>query len=160
MPDMLVKLYDMPEIDLDEQLAKDEIFIKRAMVLDKWKILEYVEDNFSDICAEWVNECERAIFNSPPSCYIAVKGEEILGFACYDVSALGFFGPTGVSSSAQGKGIGKALLGKCLVSMKEKGYGYAIIGYVEDAVSFYEKTVNAVVIEGTTTDKSVYNNLI
>ena len=160
MPDMLVKLYDMPEIDLSARMSEEGVVIKRAMALDKCLVAEYVNAHFGTYCAGWVSECERAIFNTPPSCYIAVKESQIVGFACYDASAPGFFGPTGVSESMQGKGIGKALLGRCLESMKEKGYAYAIIGYVTDAVAFYEKAVNATVIEGASPDKSVYSNLI
>ena len=160
MPDMLVKLYDMPKIDLDSRMADEGISIKRAMALDKSKVTDFVNSHFGDYCEGWVSECERAIFGNPPSCYIAVKDGNIVGFACYDASAPGFFGPTGVSESMQGKGIGKALFGKCLESMKEKGYAYAIIGYVTDAVSFYENAVNAVVIEGSSIEKSIYSNLI
>jgi len=160
MPDMLVKLYDMPKIDMEARMSKQGVTIKRAMALDKCKILEFVKSNFADICADWASECERAIFNTPPSCYIAVMDGQIVGFACYDASALGFFGPTGVASSVQGKGIGKVLLGRCLESMKEKGYAYAIIGYVVDAVSFYERAVNAVIIEDSPTCKSIYSNLV
>ena len=160
MPDLLVKLYNMPKIDLEESMSKEGVSIKRAMALDLSKVIEFVKNNFGDVSTDWANECERAIFNSPPSCYVAVKGNDIIGFACYDASALGFFGPTGVVASEQGKGIGKALLGKCLESMKEKGYAYAIIGYVTDAVSFYEKAVGATVIEGSVPEKSIYVNLI
>ena len=160
MPDMLVKLYDMPRLDLADKMTKEGIVIKRAMVLDKCRVVDFVRSTFNDICEEWALECEKAIFNNPPSCYIAVKGMEIVGFACYDSTALGYFGPTGVSSAMQGKGIGKALLGKCLDSMKEKGYGYAVIGYVTDAIEFYENAVGATVIEGSSTDKSVYTNLL
>jgi len=160
MPDMLVKLYDMPKIDYVDKIAKEGVTIKRAMALDKNKIVDFIKKQFGDFCDGWAYECEKAIFNDPSSCYIAVIDNEVVGFACYDASALGFFGPTGVSPAAQGKGIGKALLGRCLDSMKEKGYGYAVIGYVTDAVEFYEKAVGAVVIEGSSTDKSVYTNLI
>ena len=31
MPDMLVKLFDMPKIDLDDRMEKEGIVIKRAM---------------------------------------------------------------------------------------------------------------------------------
>jgi len=160
MPDMLVKLYDMPKIDMDDRMENEGIVIKRAMALDKNRVVDYVRSNFGDICDDWAWECEKAVFNTPPSCYIAAAGNEIVGFACYDASALGFFGPTGVSPAMQGKGIGKALLGKCLDSMKEKGYGYAVIGYVTDAVGFYEKVIGASVIENSSTDKSVYKNLL
>ena len=156
MPDMLVRLYDMPKIDAETPMQKEGIVIKRAMALDKNRVMEFARANFG---FDWDNECERAIFNQPSSCYIAVKDKEIVGFACYDATALGFFGPTGVAKTESGKGIGKALLGKCMESMKEKGYGYAVIGYVTDAIAFYEKAVNAEVIEGSSPEKSVHSNM-
>ena len=157
MPDMLVRLFEMPEINMDKRLADEGILIKRGMALDKTPILEFVKGNFS---VSWADECERALFNQPSSCYIAVRDKKVIGFACYDATARGFFGPTGVAEDERGKGVGKVLLGKCLVSMREKGYGYAIIGYVTDATGFYEKAVNAVIIEGAVPERSVYKNLI
>ena len=66
--------------------------------------------------------------NHPISCFVAVQNQQIIGFACYDATALGFFGPTGVIEESRGKGVGKALLLACMLDMKLKGYGYAIIG--------------------------------
>ena len=43
---------------------------------------------------------------------------------------VGFFGPTGVGEDARGTGIGKALLFKCLESLKELGHVYGVIGGV------------------------------
>ena len=163
MPDMLIKLYDMPNVtrtsqnDFESKLEKEGIKIKRAMVLEKSVVAEFAKVQFNFL---WENEVERAILNRPSSCYIAVKDKKIIGFACYDATGLGFFGPMGVAPEEEGKGIGTALLYKCLESMKEKGYGYAIIGYVTDAVPFYEKAVGAQVIEGTELSKSIYSNLI
>ena len=156
MPDMLVRLYDMPKIDMKDQMAEEGIKIKRAMALDKGRIVKFIRAHFD---SNWEYECEYALFNHPSSCYIAVKDKEIIGFACYDATAPGFFGPTGVSPDMRGKGVGKALLGQCLDSMKEKGYGYAIIGYATDAIDFYKKTVNAMVIEGSTVSHSIYSNM-
>jgi GNAT superfamily N-acetyltransferase len=158
MPDMLVRLYDMPEINEEKRLADEGICIKRAMALDKTPIIEFIRANFET--EGWASECEKAIFTEPSSCYIAVRNGCVVGFACYDATGRGFFGPTGTAESERGKGIGKALLGRCLLSMREKGYGYAIIGYVTDAVGFYKKAVNATVIDGTDPGKSIYKNLI
>jgi len=160
MPDLLVKLYDMPENDTHERMAKEGIVIKRAMAMNRCQISEFVNANFSDHSVNWGSECERAIFNDPSTCYIALRGSELIGFACYDAGTLNYFGPTGVLKSERGKGIGKALLFKCMESMKEKGYAYAIIGWAVDAVPFYEKAVNAVVIEGSTPDKSIFYHRI
>jgi predicted N-acetyltransferase YhbS len=157
MPDMLVRLYDMPEIDEEKRLSEEGISIKLAMAFDKNTILDFVKTNFWE---GWTTECEKAIFNQPSSCYIAVRDGKVIGFACYDATCLGFFGPTGVAEAERGKGIGKALLWRCLVSMREKGYGYAIIGYVTDAFEFYKKAVNAAVIEGADPEKSIFKNLV
>jgi len=157
---MLVKLYDMPVIDPDMRMDAKGIVIKRAMALDKDIVTDFVRDNFGDYCAGWAGECERAILNNPPSCYIAVRDKELVGFACYDASALGFFGPIGVLKAIRSKGVGKALLVRCLQSMKEKGYAYAIIRYAVDAIRFYENAVGAVVIEGSIPEKSIYFNRI
>jgi predicted N-acetyltransferase YhbS len=73
---------------------------------------------------------------------MAVKEATLIGFACYDATALGFFGPIGVEKSHRKQGTGKALMTACLLDMKLKGYGYAIVGAVEDT-EYYKKTVSA-----------------
>ena len=60
----------------------------------------------------------------------------------------------------RGSGIGEALLLRCLHSMREAGYAYAVIGWVDEAAAFYRKTVNAEYIPGGTPENSVYSNLI
>ena len=67
------------------------------------------------------------------------------GFACWDVSAPGFFGPVGVNPAMQRKVIGAALLHRCLESMLQQGYGYVIIGGVSDP-EFYAKSAGAVYV--------------
>lgn len=145
MADMLVKLYDLPESV--EHFLEDGIVIKRALALDKSLVLDYVKQ-ISSIRA--FNECEYAFTNHPVSCYIAVKDKQVIGYACYDVTAKNFFGPTVVSPEFRGFGIGKALLLKSLISMREAGYGYAIIGgAAATAIPFYEKVVGATLIENS-----------
>ena len=47
------------------------------------------------------------------------------------------------------KGTGTALLMACMMDMKLKGYGYAVVGAVKDT-DFYKHTVGAVEIPGST----------
>ena len=144
---MLVKLYDLPGYnDLIDGLREEGIIIRKALPPEKYEVVGWVEDNFDK---KWASECDVAISNKPVSCYIAVYNKELLGFACYDTTCKDFFGPTGVAESARGKGIGKALLLKCLHALKEMGYAYAIIGGA-GPTGFYQKTCGAVVIEGST----------
>jgi len=71
---------------------------------------------------------------------------EILGFACYNATGKGFFGPTGVKKKMRGQGIGSVLLWRCLESQWEQGYAYSIIGGA-GPVDYYAKAVGATVIE-------------
>lgn len=160
MPDMLVKLYSLDYKSAQVQLSQEGIMVKKAWIGDKDAILKFVRDNFKDELS-WANECEYALFNNPVSCYIAVKNKEIIGFACYEATAKGFFGPMGVRADCRKKGVGAELLTRSLLSMKEAGYAYAIIGWpASSAIEFYKKQVDAVIIEGALPNKSIYKNSI
>ena len=41
MPDMLVRLYDMPKVDAYSRMEKEGIVIKRALALDKGRVMEF-----------------------------------------------------------------------------------------------------------------------
>ncbi len=156
MADMLVRLYDSNASKFDYTLPKG-IKIVRAMALDKKRILEYVAEHFDYICPEWVYEVETSILKTTPKCFIALEGIKIIGFACYDTSALGFFGPFGVTESYRKKGIGAGLLKQCMQAMKADGYGYAIIGWVS-SVPYYEKAIGAIEINDSF--PGVYSRLV
>lgn len=155
MPDMLVKLYELPELDpiLKEQAASG-IAIRRAIAPEQHFVVDWVGERFSKF---WKSECEIAFSRQPVSCFIAIENDSLVGFGCYDTTRKGFFGPTGVSESVRGRGIGKALLLVCLHSMWWEGYGYAIIGAVGPA-EFYAKAVGATLIEGSV--PGIYRGLL
>ncbi len=140
---------------LPRETAPEGIGIKRAFAGEKMRVLQYIRENFSE---GWVYEAENALMQH--KCFIATKEGRILGFACYDATAKGYFGPIGVSEEARGTGVGTALLLRTLTCMKDEGYGYAIIGWVDDAEVFYRKTVNAEWIPGGEPENTVYSNLI
>ena len=143
MPDMLVKLYDLPglESDIQQQRAAG-IDIRRALAPEKHIVVDWVQTTFSD---HWGSEVDVAVNNRPPSCFLAVDSGSLVGFACYDSTFRGAFGPTGVLESLRGRGIGRVLLLACLHDMLAQGYGYAIIGSA-GPVDFYERAVGAIVI--------------
>lgn len=93
-------------------------------------------------------------------CFVATDDGKVIGFACYDASAKGFFGPIGVDPNRRNENIGNALLIRTLNAMREYGYGYAIIGWVSEAEMFYRKTVGAEFIKGGNPENSVYSNLV
>jgi hypothetical protein len=142
MMDMLVKLYEL-ENDwrfLEEQ-EKIGITIRKPIGPEKHLILDWVRGQFFDA---WASETDIAISNSPKTCFVAIKESQLAGFACYDATALGYFGPLGVAESNRGIGTGVALLRACLLDMKLKGYGYTIIP--TDHIDFYRNAVGAVLI--------------
>jgi GNAT superfamily N-acetyltransferase len=143
MPDMLVKLYELP--DLAPELAAQKtagVDIRRALNPERHLVLHWIEGHFSRY---WVSECSAAFSRQPVSCFVAVSAGKLLGFSCYDVTAKGLFGPMGVDELARGRGIGRGLLLACLHAMYAEGYAYAVIGSVGPA-DFYSKTVGATII--------------
>lgn len=146
MPDMLVRLYDLPE--LEPVVAKQRamgITIRRGMAPEKSLVLDWIGQHFT---AYWVSEADVGFAARPPTIFLAHRGERILGFACFDTAHKNFFGPTGVDEAERGRGIGTALLMATLHAMREAGYMYGIIGWA-GPVSYYEKAVGAEVIPGT-----------
>lgn len=157
MPDMLVKLYKLPDSKpLYEKLAKEGIRIIRPMTPNKAKVSNWIREQFSD---GWANETETAFAHQPVSCFIAYDDNEkkIVGFGGYDCTAKGFFGPTGVDPAYRMRGIGGAILLRCMEAMRDEGYGYSIIGSA-GPVHYYEKVVGAQIIEDSV--PGIYDQLI
>jgi len=141
--DLLVKLYNLNrDTAFLEALEGKGIRIVRAIAPDMHLVLSFVRENFSE---GWVSECQAAMLRN--TCHIAIKDKAVVGFACCEATAKGFFGPTGVRKDMRGLGIGKALLIESLLLLRELGYGYGIIGGSSDATPFYQKTAGAIIIE-------------
>jgi GNAT superfamily N-acetyltransferase len=147
MADMLVKLYDLPDVRSHvERLKEQGVVIRRAMPYEKLPVVDWVRRNFG---AGWAGECDVAFSNLPVSCFMATAGGEITGFACYESTCRDYFGPMGVLEGKRGLGIGKALFLSCLHAMAAIGYAYAIIGGAGPK-EFYSKAAGAAIIEGST----------
>ena len=145
--DMLVRLYDLPDsATLVAGLRADGIDVRRALAPEKHVVVAWVREHFGD---GWASECEVSFARLPIACYRAQRGQVVLGFACYDSTAKGFFGPTGVLEQERKHGIGTALLLLTLQAMAAEGYAYAIIGGAGPA-DFYANAVGAVPIAGST----------
>jgi hypothetical protein len=144
---MLVRLYDLRDAapQLDALRAKG-IEVRRALAPERHIVVGWVREHFGEA---WASESEVSFGRLPISCFRAQRGQELLGFACYDATAKAFFGPTGVLESEREQGIGTALLLVTLAAMAAEGYAYAIIGGVGPA-DFYARAVGAVPIAGST----------
>ena len=154
MIDMLVRLYDLPDSSaLYSEVAAKGVTLRRARAFEKHTVAAFAR-TFSE---KWASEVEVAITRQPVACFIATKEKRILGFACYDTTMRGFFGPTGVAEEARGMGLGKALLFKSLEALRDIGHAYAIIGGVGPR-EFYEKTCGAIEIPGS--DPGIYGDIL
>ncbi len=146
MPDMLVKLYNLPVPGgWLKELDSHNVVIRHPMAAEKYQVTEWVEKNFGK---GWAGEAEIAFNRRPLSMFVAVRERQMLGFACHDVTCRNFFGPLGVKKEFRGRGIGRALLLSCLHQMAAAGYAYAIIGNT-GAPAFYQKNAGAEIVEGS-----------
>lgn len=142
MADLLIKLYELPIAGA----VPDGCVVRRAMAYEMTAIVHWVRTRFGD---GWADECTVALTRTPAACYIATRAGVIQGFACFDSTALGMFGPIGIDAAARGAGLGKALLVACLAAMREHGYAYAVVGGA-DSAGFYRSVVDVIEIAGST----------
>jgi GNAT superfamily N-acetyltransferase len=155
MPDLLVRLYDLPQAFASEQrVFAAGITVRRAIAPESHVICDWIRRHFSQ---GWVSEAHKAMAQSPVTLWVAHRNDRILGFACHDATAKGFFGPTGVDETERGKGIGEALLIATLKGMREAGYAYAVIGGA-GPVAFYQKRLDAMPIPGS--EPGIYKDML
>jgi GNAT superfamily N-acetyltransferase len=139
MSDFLVKLYALPP---STSSLPANVSVRRAFAAEKHLVCDWVATQFDHA---WASECEAAFARLPVACFVAVREHHLLGFACYDATARGFFGPTGVAEAERRHGIGGVLLSASLHDMAGQGYAYAIIG-AADSIEFYRKHAGAIEI--------------
>ena len=147
MADLLVNLLKLPTFEPDFR-------VRRAQPFELTPVRRFVETNFS---RSWADEISVGFARQPVSVFVATIERELVGFAAYECTRRGFFGPTGVIPAARGEGLGKALLFASLSALREMGYVYAIIG-AAGPVHFYQKTVGAIVIPGS--EPGIYTDLL
>ncbi len=154
MPDMLVKLYELPRLDdALETCVRKGVAIRRVLTPEKSAVIDWVRAHFPTSTAE----VEAACCRLPVSCFVALRAQRIVGFACYDATCRNFFGPEAVLAEERGHGTGRALLLAALHAQRAQGYAYSVIGGVGPA-DFYAKTVGASAIEGSS--PGIYGGLL
>ncbi len=146
MHDMLVRLYALPDLAAAlAACAAHGVAVRRALPPEKPVVVDWVRARFASAAAE----VEAAFAHLPVRCFVAARGDALVGFACHDVTCRNFFGPEGVAEPERGRGVGRALLLAALHAQRDAGYAYAIVGGVGPA-AFYAKSVGAVDIAGST----------
>lgn len=89
---------------------------------------------------EWRSDVlERAIHAADGLALVWAEEDTILGFSCaHDVGFLAYLSLLVVAESAQGKGIGKALIQYTEQELSKRGCATLISDVWQDAVGFYE----------------------
>ncbi|WP_433612905.1 GNAT family N-acetyltransferase [Dactylosporangium sp. CA-139114] len=90
----------------------------------------------------WAWEVEQSLGRDGAGCYVAVRDGEILGFAAYGANRPSWFGPMGTAPAAEGLGVGRVLLRRCLADQHSLGLRSAQIGWA-GPIGFYSKAVAA-----------------
>jgi mycothiol synthase len=90
----------------------------------------------------WAWEVAQSLGRDGAGCWVAVRDGEILGFAAYGANRPSWFGPMGTAPAAEGLGVGRVLLRRCLADQRAGGHDTAQIGWA-GPVAFYSKTVGA-----------------
>jgi predicted N-acetyltransferase YhbS len=114
--------------------------VRRATAVDRGPFARYVAERWT---LNWRDEARQAFQHDPVTLFLALKGEEIAGFAAYEVSqCLGGFGPTGVSPEHRGVNLGRRTLWACLASLQAAGRRVCEIGWI-GPVPFYYRACGA-----------------
>src|SRR6185436_14600622 len=98
MPDLLVNLLKLPA---REGTLPHDFILRRAQPFELTPIRNFVTENFS---RSWADEISVGFARQPISVFVATIDRALVGFAAYECTRRGFFGPTGVVPAAQGKG--------------------------------------------------------
>ena len=155
MPDMLVNLLKLPILEPPvRELAEQGVHIRRARSFELTPVRQFIKENFS---TAWADEISVGLTGKPVTVFIATRAGRVIGFAGYECTSRGFFGPTGVAESERGRGLGKALLIAALWGLRELGYVYGVIGRA-GPVKFYQEAVGAIVIPDS--EPGIYTDLL
>ncbi|WP_418319339.1 GNAT family N-acetyltransferase [Piscinibacter sakaiensis] len=154
MADMLVSLYRLPAGAMPARGAAPQPTVRKPLGGEARLIVDWIAEQFG---AAWASEAQTALGNRPVSLFIALDGGNLLGFACYDATARGFFGPIGLAPAARRQGLGARLLRACLDDMRTVGYGYAVIGGAGPQ-EFFKRSVGAVEIAGSA--PGIYHDML
>ncbi len=124
----------------EASLATHGITVRRAESGDAQAVAQLVQTHWP----VWQAEVTNALHNDPISLHLALHDGHILGFAAYDTNNLGtgWFGPMGTIPAAEGQGLGRVLLWRCLRDQQAQGHATAIIPWV-GPIDFYRRYANA-----------------
>ncbi len=126
----------------ETRLAASGITVRRAAAAEAGPLGDWLRDGPWG-GSSWPAEVLISLATDPPSCHIAERDGQYLGFASHTVNRRGWFGPMGTLDAERRRGIGAVLLKRCLADIRESGLDSAQIGWT-GPVQFYVRAVGAV----------------
>jgi GNAT superfamily N-acetyltransferase len=90
----------------------------------------------------WAWELAQSIDRPGAGAYVAWRDGEPLGFAAYGGNRPSWFGPMGTAPAAEGLGVGRVLLRRCLADQRAYGLSTAQIAWA-GPLGFYSRAVGA-----------------
>ena len=115
----------------------DDVVIERARPDDREAIAASIAAGFPE---EWAAEAALALGIEGASLHVARRGSELAGFAVAGLWARNAFGPMGTLPAFRGRGLGAALLERCLDDLRSRGEDRAVISWIGPE-AFYRKLV-------------------
>lgn len=122
-------------------LARMGVTVRALTPDDEGPLHEWLQRTWGP---NWAFEGMLALRRPRPSGVVAVQHGRIVGFAVFDSTRPGWFGPMGVEPGLQGGGIGVELCAQALQAMAERGYPEAQIAWAGPRC-FYARKLGAVI---------------
>jgi ribosomal protein S18 acetylase RimI-like enzyme len=123
-----------------ENALREKGFLFRRMEASDRDALDfYLASRWSET---WRYEGLSALAATPPTGFLALKDDHIVGFAAYDIMRPGWFGPIGTDQELRGLGIGTVLLLKCFRDLQLTGRREAEVSWI-GPLYFYVTAANA-----------------
>lgn len=139
---LAVDLSRVPDpTDGEEELRAAGIEVRRADAGDDARLDAFFAAQFG---ADWRLEAELARRVTPPGLHLALLGGRVVAFAAHSGMnrEWGWFGPMGTAREAEGRGIGRVLLLRCLADLRVAGHASAVIPWV-GPIAFYARQAGA-----------------
>ncbi len=124
---------------LDRQAATAGYRVRRATAADRADLSAVIAAEFSPA---WAFEVDRALEFQPAGVHLALDGRDTLaGFAAHDGNnqGLGWFGPAGTLADHRRRGLGEALLLRCLLDVAAAGHARCTIAWIGPR-EFYQRS--------------------
>lgn len=131
--DLLAQDFDTaPE---EAALLQRGLVVRRATAADEALLLAFFEAQFG---ALWRREAQQAL--GADGLHLALRDGRIVSFSAHSGMnrEWGFFGPMGTAKEAEGLGLGRVLLRRCLADLKRAGHLRAVIPWV-GPIRFYAR---------------------